>query len=295
MTAYLRARHVADTDTPVFNDYLARDMMSPESYAMIERRAAQSLAERAPEVAAACPDRATAAGIVMQRTASPRTILARARYAEESLEAAMTHGVRQYLILGAGLDTFAFRRTDLLDRLQVFEVDHPNTQAFKRERIAALGWETPAALHFVPTDFTTQTLADTLAQSSYDPHVLTHVSWLGVTMYLREDDIRATVHALSTLTPAGSALVFDYLDAAIFTQAQDDPRVQHMLSRAHHVGETMHTGFSVEQAAALLAETGYDLVENLDADAVDRRYFRDCPVAYAPSRYAHIALAQVRQ
>ena len=90
--------------------------------------------------------------------AAPSMVFSRAQYTEDSLEQAAGQGVRQYVILGAGFDTFAFRRPEMLE-LQVFEVDHPTTQAFKRQRIAEAGWEQPANLHFVPVDFEQESLA----------------------------------------------------------------------------------------------------------------------------------------
>ncbi|MHB1043431.1 MAG: class I SAM-dependent methyltransferase [Eubacteriales bacterium] len=83
------------------------------------------------------------------------------------------------MILGAGMDTFAFRRPELVKQLQVFEVDHPATQVFKRRRLTELGWEHPAQLHFIPVDFTQESLAPALTRSSYDPQAPSFFSWLG--------------------------------------------------------------------------------------------------------------------
>ena len=97
--------------------------------------------------------------------------------------------MRQYVILGAGMDTFAFRRRDMLERLDVFEIDHPATQAFKRNRIAGLGWEIPAQLHLVSLDFTKEKLDDILKCPPYDLCAITFFSWLGVTYYLSRDSV----------------------------------------------------------------------------------------------------------
>ena len=120
----------------------------------------------------------------MQTTIS---LLSRARYTEDTLEKAIRQGVKQYIILGAGMDTFAFRRPDLMERLEVFEIDHPATQEFKLHRLAELGWKHPAKLHFIPIDFTKESLVTALTRSSsYDPKVKSLFSWLGVT----SDDLR---------------------------------------------------------------------------------------------------------
>ena len=107
--------------------------------------------------------------------------LGRSRYTEDSLEKAVEQGVKQYVILGAGFDTFAFRCPEILEKLQVYEVDHPATQAFKRSRLAEAGWELPPQLHFVPVDFEQESLAEALTRSSYDPQAPSFFSWLGVT------------------------------------------------------------------------------------------------------------------
>jgi len=96
-------------------------------------------------------------------------VLSRARYAEDNLEDSVEQGVRQYVILGAGMDTFAFRRLDMNGQLQIFEVDHPATQSFKRNRIAELNWTIPSNLHFVPVNFTSDSLSSALKVKSYYP------------------------------------------------------------------------------------------------------------------------------
>ena len=171
-----------------------------------------------PERAAANPDQATALACVIQTHNGPIT-LSRSRYAEDQLavataSASPTHsvghdvdqGVRQYVILGAGFDTFAFRRPDLLDRLQVFEVDHPATQALKRERLTLLDQSAPPQLHFVPIDFATQRLSDVLAPPAYDPRQKSFFSWLGVTYYLTREVVFDTLRDVAAVAPQGSVM-----------------------------------------------------------------------------------------
>lgn len=151
--AYHRAHH-AMYDTPkIFDDFLAHHLVPEEARSIIEYHMAEALKLYDPELAATCPDQATAIAWMMRALAAPSFVLCRVRYAEDILQKAIELGVKQYVILGAGLDTFAFRKPEMLEQLQVFEVDHPATQAFKRHRIAELGWEQPAQLHFVPVDF----------------------------------------------------------------------------------------------------------------------------------------------
>ena len=136
-------------------------------------------------------------------------VISRARYTEETLEKAVRQGVKQYVILGAGMDTFAFRRPEMLEELEVFEVDHPATQEFKLNRLTELGWKHPAKLHFIPIDFTKESLVTALTRSSsYDPNVKSFFSWLGVTPYLTQEEVFATLRSIAEVAPAGSTSSF---------------------------------------------------------------------------------------
>src|SRR5271163_1639382 len=110
---------------------------------------------------------------------------ARSRYAEDELACAVEHEVRQYVVLGAGLDTFAYRNPHL--GLRIFEVDHPATQAWKREQLQAARIAIPTSLTFVPIDFERQTLAAGLEQAGFDAGAAAFFSWLGVTPYLTRE------------------------------------------------------------------------------------------------------------
>ena len=134
-----------------------------------------------PKLAASFSDEATALAFTMQTMYGPPQILSRASYTEDLLEEAIKQGVCQYIILGAGLDSFAFRHTEMLEQLQLFEVDHPATQNFKLHRLEELKWEIPPQMHFVPVDFTQESLAAALSHTSYDTTALSFFSWLGVT------------------------------------------------------------------------------------------------------------------
>ncbi len=134
----------------------------------------------------------------------------------QALKAAVLTGTKQYVILGAGMDTFAFREGEFLAKHQVFEVDHPLTQKDKIERITRAGWSVPDNLTFVPVDFTKDNLAERLTASGFDPSAKSFFSWLGVTYYLSTEAIDTMLAALSELCADGSTLVFDYPDENFF-------------------------------------------------------------------------------
>ncbi|WP_419949015.1 class I SAM-dependent methyltransferase [Candidatus Palauibacter sp.] len=124
-------------------------------------------------------------------------VLIRARYAEQALEAAVRDGITQYVIIGAGLDSFALRRPDLMEHLRVFEIDLPEMQALKRKRLRRMGVERPPGLHFVAADLGEVPVMEALATSSFDPGRRAFLSLLGVTYYLPTDVIAATARSIA--------------------------------------------------------------------------------------------------
>ena len=134
-------------------------------------------------------------------------VLCRSRFTEDHLAACVRDGVSQYVILGAGLDSFAYR-TELA--ATVFEVDHPGTQQWKRDRLATAGIPVPDSVSFVPVDFERDSLAARLDEAGFDPSRPALVSWLGVTMYLTQGAISRTLAEMSGFAP-GTQLITDYM------------------------------------------------------------------------------------
>ena len=197
-------------------------------------------------------------------------LVARSRVAEDALAQAVAAGVRQYVILGAGLDTFAYRnpRPDL----RVFEIDAPATQAWKRDLLRRTRIAEPASLTFVPVDFERQSLPEQLAAAGFRADERAFFSWLGVTMYLTKDAIMGTLRYVAE-RPAGSGITFDYL-----TPPHRLPWIRrigfHWLARRlAAVGEPWTTWFESDVLGRELRAMGFTELENLDGPALDRRYF----------------------
>ncbi len=291
--AYHRAHH-AMHDTPrIFNDFLAHHLVPEEARAIIEYHMAEAFKLYDPERSASCPDQATAIAWMMRVLAAPSFILSRSRYTEDIRKKSVVQGVQQYVILGAGMDTFAFRCPEMLRRLQVFEVDHPATQDFKRQRINEARWEQPPHLHFVPVDFEKESLAEVLTRSSYDPQVPSFFSWLGVTYYLTRDAIFATLRTMADIALAGSTVIFDYLDTDAFDPGKAAKRVQRMLGEAQFLGEPMKTGFDPSTLAADLASLGLRLHEDLNPPDIQERYFQERTDGYHACEHVHFAWAVI--
>jgi len=198
-------------------------------------------------------------------------IAARSRYAEDCLAEAVARGVHQYVVLGAGLDSFAYRNPFPPDVLRVYEVDHPNTQRWKRERLADAGIAPPDGLEFVPVDFERETIADALGRSHLDPGAPAFVSWLGVTVYLGHDAIMRTLAWVASLA-RGSEIVFTYLAVPA---SRDVRRRSAVAARAASLGEPWRTFLEPATLARELGALGLTVVEDLASPDVAARYFRD--------------------
>ncbi len=290
VTAYARAYHATHDDPKIFDDFAADRLYSAEEHTQFDHNLAEMLPAIDPDLAATHPDQAQALAAVMQLMHGPVT-LSRSRYAEDCLQTAVEQGVKQYVILGAGFDTFAFRRPDLLAQLEVFEIDHPVTQAMKRERIA--GWNIPPQLHFIPLDFSQASLATALRPSAYDPHQLSFFSWLGVSYYLPHDVVLATLEAIRRIAPGGSQIVFDYLDNDAFVAENVAQRMRLMQEGARRVGEPMQSGFDPAALNEELEHVRLKLVENLNPDDIERRYFQGRSDRYHAFEHVHFARAEV--
>jgi methyltransferase (TIGR00027 family) len=191
----------------------------------------------------------------------------RSRFTENQLALAAARGTAQYVILGAGLDSFACR-SELAGRLRVFEVDHPATQQRKRALMAAAGLAEPPTLTWVPVDFETDELIAALTAAGLDPAAPAFVSWLGVTMYLTAEAIGATLASLSRLAP-GSELVTDYMLTADLRDADGVAYADLVMPDSERRGEPWLSFFTPEQMTGLLTRHGFTGVRDVrQRDAV---------------------------
>ncbi len=201
-------------------------------------------------------------------------VAARSRFAEDELARAVENGVRQYVLLGAGLDTFGHRNPHAEAGLRVFEVDHPSTQQWKRAQLRASGIATPAGTVFAPVDFERQSLADGLQAVGFDASQPAFFAWLGVVPYLTEEAFRATLGFIAAM-PAGSGVVFDYGLANSKLSLRERAAREFLSSRVAMAGEPFRLFFKPKQLAEQLHELGFSAIDDLDADAINQRYFRD--------------------
>ncbi|HUJ30892.1 MAG TPA: class I SAM-dependent methyltransferase [Candidatus Acidoferrum sp.] len=201
-------------------------------------------------------------------------MVARSRYAEDELARAVARGAAQCVILGAGLDTFAYRNPYPESALRVFEVDHPSTQAWKLERLAAAGISPPPSLTFAPVDFERQSLAAGLDAARFRRDAITFFSWLGVTPYLTSDAMTATLAFIAAM-PAGSGVVFDYAVPRSSLNWLGRLAFDRMARRVAAAGEPFQLFFDPQSLATQLRSIGFHSLEDLGAEEINARYFAD--------------------
>lgn len=206
--------------------------------------------------------------------------LLRVRYAEDCLYEAIEAGLVQYVILGAGFDTFSLRGRELAGRVQVFEVDHPATQRIKRERVRRVTGRIPPNLAFVPVDFETDPLDEVLGNSRFDAGQPAFFSWLGTTYYLTKDAIRETLGCIAAVAAPGSRLVCDYKLSLIPEQSVPlNDKLERLVKR---LGEPMLSEFAPEELNAEMEHIGWAELESLLPPAQARRYLQNRSDIVAP-------------
>lgn len=197
-------------------------------------------------------------------------IVARSRYAEDNLSRAVTAGVRQYVLLGAGLDTFAYRNP--YPQLRVFEVDHPATQQWKRELLHQNGISIPESARYVPVDFERQSLPEQLIAAGFNPGGPAFFSWLGVVPYLTLEAFRATLGFVAAQL-AGSGLILDYSQPRAVLPHLEQLAHDSIASRVLLAGEPFHLFFTPDAIATELSS--FHAIEDIGSEGINARYFRD--------------------
>jgi len=270
MVAMRRAAHqVFDEEPKVFADPLALRVIGPEAEARMRT--------------------------MQQKTSFAKVgrafIVVRSRFAEEELAQAVQRGVMQYVVLGAGLDTFAYRNP--YPALRIFEVDHPATQAWKKERLAAADIEIPSNVTHVPVNFEREILADALRAAGLDEQRPVFFAWLGVTMYLTDEAINTTLRYIGA-RPSGSGLVLDYsLPSASLNWVERIFRYM-LARRVAKAGEPFINFFTPERMKATLEAASLHRLNDLDATAMDARYFQGRTDQLAiTGRSLHVVSARV--
>jgi len=271
--AIRRAAHQVLDRPKIFNDPLAMVIIGPEAAAQLKSE------------------------VQKHQTRTGRALRAfmavRSRFAEDELALAIERGAKQYVILGAGLDTFAYRNPYSAQALWVFEVDHPATQAWKHRKLAAAAIEVPQTVTYAPVDFEQQTLADGLQRVGFEFTQRTFFSWLGVTPYLTDEAFTATVRLIASM-PAGSGVVFDYAIPRSSLSWLRRLAFHTLARRVASVGEPFQLFFDPPSLAARLHGLGFHSITDLGPDEINARYFDNrADTLRLTGGTAHLLCAQV--
>jgi methyltransferase (TIGR00027 family) len=287
-TSLMRAAHTRLDPDPLINDPWG-DRLVPDSARDMFRLAALARMDASGRKAAmASPD-----SILDEWLRSSRAyanVITRTRFAEDALQAAVLKGVRQYVLIGAGFDSFSLRHPAYAADLEIFEIDSPATQNLKIERIEACGLTLADSVHFIAADLSLETVAAALARSAFRSSEMTFFSWLGVTMYLSREANLATLRSIASCAPGLSELVFTYFDARLLDDQSESFR--DMQQRVAALGEPFLSGFDPATLGQVLKDCGLQLLEDLNGSAVAAKYHRDGENALGSSRFSHIARAQ---
>jgi methyltransferase (TIGR00027 family) len=210
-------------------------------------------------------------------------IVARARFIEDLVAEQAAHGVAQYVILGAGLDTFAQRRPEVASRLRVFEVDQPGPQAWKRRRLNELGYGVPDWLRLVPVDFEADAdWREQLAAGGFDPARPAVVVSTGVSMYLTKDATGTTLRQIAGLA-SGTTLAMSFMLPQDLLEEADRPGLEAAARGAQASGTPFISYFIPPEILALARESGFVDARHVPGVALGERYFSDRPDGLRPS------------
>jgi methyltransferase (TIGR00027 family) len=217
-------------------------------------------------------------------------IAARSRFSEETLAACVARGVRQVVVLGAGLDTFSLRNPHAGLGLRVFEVDYPATQDWKRDRLKQAGLAAPDTLTFAPVDFERQSLADGLAAAGFRADRPAFFQWLGVVPYLTRAAISQTLEFIARVPE--SEVVFDYGEPFKNYPEERRPDVMAVAERAAARGEPWLSQFDPAEVADMLGDAGFGVIEDLGMAALGERFYGVLKEHVRISPGAHVVRAQ---
>lgn len=219
-------------------------------------------------------------------------LVARSRFAEDELANCVAAGVRQYLILGAGLDTFAYRNPYRDEGLRVFELDHPGTQHWKQQLLAEAGIAVPESLAFIPADFERNDLRSALCQAGFRVDLAACVSWMGVTMYLTAEVVTTTLRTVAGFA-AGSSLCFDYRVSMGMLNPVERAINEVFEQRIAALGEPWLSTFDPTQLQRELLDLGFSTAQNATPEDLNARYFARRKDGLRTGGGVHIMCAKV--
>jgi methyltransferase (TIGR00027 family) len=220
-------------------------------------------------------------------------LVARSRLAEEALSEAVARGVRQYVLLGAGLDTFAYRNPHAAGGLRVFEVDDPATQEWKRQLVSHARLKSQGSLVYVPVNFEREQLAERLIANGFQRGAPAFFSWLGVTMYLTQDAIQETLRFVAQPMASRSGIIFDYLTVPPRWDFLRRWGLKVLMRRVAAAGEPWQTFFDPAALQGDLTRLGFATVRDFGRDELNARFFDNAGARLRVGGIGRVVLARI--
>ena len=270
ISAFSRAYHSVQNTEKVFDDYLAKDILTENEYEQISSNMSKGINFFNPSFDGTPKE---ALHWIVDNQLSPTT-LGRSAFAEKALENAVRVGAKQYVIFAAGYDTFAYRQPDWASNIQIFELDHPATGSDKQKRIQSVLSEKPINLHYVSVNFTENNWESNLiACSEFDKSKISFCSLLGISYYLSKRTFAETLNTISCFVPKGSVIVFDYPDEYSYIPKAGE-RTKKQVALAGGANEKMLASYSYSELKNLLADSNFLVYEHLTPTEITDQYFK---------------------
>jgi methyltransferase (TIGR00027 family) len=279
VSAFSRAYHSLNNEVKIFDDTVAKKLLTEEEYTQISQYMTDGISFFNPSFMG---DTQEALRWVVDHQLSPST-LGRAAFAEKSLERAVQIGARQYLIFGAGYDTFGYRQPSWAKALEIFEIDHPATARDKQARLKIGNFVIPDNVHYIEADFAEDAWQEKLLHDkAFDCSKISCGTILGVAYYLSKQTFETLIWVISAMVPKGSSLIFDYPDENSYTEKAGD-RAKKQVMLAGGANEKMLASYSYAEMEQLLAGHDFLIYEHLTPQDVTKEYFE----AYNRANPAH--------
>ena len=275
VSAFARAYHFENKETKVFSDSIAKTLIGGESYNQVAKMMVTGIDFFNPN---AQLEEEEALRWIVDNYLSPSPI-GRSRFTEDLLENAVTLGAEQYLILGAGYDSFAYRQPDYSKKIKVYEIDDPATMVDKLNRLESNKITLPNNVHHISLDLTKSDWSSTLIrESNFNPEKVSFCSLLGLTYYLTKTEFTKLLSEISSLLSKGSALAFDYPDEETFT-ATAGLRTKKQQMLATKSGEPFKSSYEYITMEKLLSDHGFLIYHHLDPKEITQQIFSDYNLA----------------
>lgn len=271
ISAFSRAYHSINNVTKIFDDNIAKELISENEYRQICQNMTKGINFFNPDFKGT-HEQALRWIVDNQLSPSP---LGRAAFCEKSLETSVQTGTTQYLILGAGLDTFAYRQPQWSSKFTIFEVDHPLTANDKQMRLKNADIKTPANVHYIQADFNNTDWYKKLCENiNFDGTKKTFCNLSGVSYYLTQQAFINILNSLKTILCKGSTIVFDYPDENSFTE-KAGKRAKKQALLAKEAKENMLSGYSYSTLEKILSDNNFLIYENLTPEQITEQYFNE--------------------